>query len=190
MGRLAKLGAMILLLYAPVPAQYQTIELADTQVANSVGAIVQDPNGSAIPGASVAEFAASWKTVLRSTSTDIDGRFSFNRVRSRDVYFIQISARGFDPLRFRLKLDPKHGISLRLKLTVATWMRAIRTAITVNIASPVPSSSDGPRHMLGAIPSARLLDGLSQRETISGGDHRTRGTRAMDAQLVAADEIN
>jgi len=41
-------------------------------------------------------------------------------VKGRDVYYLQIRMDGFDSLRIRLKIDPKKGKNLRLKLKVAT----------------------------------------------------------------------
>jgi len=103
-----------------IEAQYQLIELADVQLAKSLGATIQDSTGAPVPKAVVQEFSADWKTVLRLGSTDTHGRFSFAPAPGRKIYFIQISAPGFDPLRFRLQVDTKHGASLKLKLTVAT----------------------------------------------------------------------
>jgi Carboxypeptidase regulatory-like domain len=122
MNRLFELAAIIALLCFPmkIAAQYQLIELADVQSAKSLGATIQDPTGAPISKAQVQEFSADWKTVLRSTSSDSDGSFSFTPVRGRRIYFIQISAPGFDPLRFRLHVDAKRGTSLKLKLTIAT----------------------------------------------------------------------
>src|SRR5579885_444782 len=122
MNRLVRLAALVGLLCFPtiIEAQYQVIELADVQLAKSVGATIEDPNGAPVPKAVVQEFSADWKTVLRSISTGTQGKFSFTSTPGRTIYFIQISAPGFDPLRFRLKVDTKRGASLRLKLTVAT----------------------------------------------------------------------
>jgi hypothetical protein len=122
MKRLFMSAAVVALLCFPmrIAAQYQLIEIADVQLAKSLDATIQDPTGAPIPKALVREFSADWKTVLRSTSTDTDGRFSFTPVRGRKIYFIQISAPGFDPLRFRLQVDVKRGTSLKLKLTIAT----------------------------------------------------------------------
>lgn len=122
MKRLFALAAIVALLWFPmrIAAQYQLIELADVQLAKSLDATIQDLTGAPIPKALVQEFSADWKTVLRSTSTNTDGRFSFTPVRARKIYFIQISAPGFDPLRFHLQVDVKRGASLKLKLTVAT----------------------------------------------------------------------
>ena len=122
MKRLFAVAAIVALLLSPmrIAAQYQLIELPDVQLAKSLGATIQDATGTPIPKARVQEFSADWKTVLRSTSTDTDGRFSFTPIRSKKIYFIQVSAPGFDPLRFQLQVDVKRGASLKLKLTVAT----------------------------------------------------------------------
>jgi hypothetical protein len=122
MNRTFGLVAVVALLWFPVriDAQYQIIELADVQLAKSLDATIQDPSGAPVPKALVQEFSADWKTVFRSGSTDTHGRFSFTPTPGKTTYFIQISAPGFDPLRFRLQVDTKRGASLKLKLTVAT----------------------------------------------------------------------
>lgn len=122
MNLLVRLAVLVGLLCfsAIIEAQYQVIQLADVQLAKSVGATIEDPTGDPVPKAVVQEFSADWNTVLRSTSTDTKGKFSFAPAPGRTLYFIQISASGFDPLRFRLKVDTKRGASLKLKLTVAT----------------------------------------------------------------------
>lgn len=122
MNLVLRLTALVGLVCIPaiIQAQYQIIELADVQFAKSVGATIHDPSGAPVPKAVVQEFRADWKTVLRSTSTDGHGKFSFTPAQGRKIYFFQISAPGFDPLRFRLQVDSKHGATLNLKLTVAT----------------------------------------------------------------------
>ncbi len=122
MGRLFRLGAIVAVLCCPlrIYAQYQVVELAEVQLAKSVAATIQDSTGAPVPKALVQEFDADWKTVLRSSSTDSEGTFSFTPVAGRKIYFIQISAPGFDPLRVRIRVDSKHGTMLHLKLVTAT----------------------------------------------------------------------
>jgi|SRR6267154_6773460 len=122
MNRLIKLVVFVGLLCFPmrIEAQYQLIELADVQLAKSLSATIQAPTGAPVMKAVVQEFSADWKNVLRLGSTDTHGRFSFAPAQGRTIYFIQISAPGFDPLRFRLHVDTKRGERLKLKLTVAT----------------------------------------------------------------------
>jgi Carboxypeptidase regulatory-like domain len=122
MNRIYRLATILAILCCPIriAAQYQLIELADVQIAKSTGATIQDPTGAPIRNALVQEWSRDWKTVLRSTQTDASGRFSLKPAGGRKVFFIQISAPGFDELRFRLQVDAKHGDKLKLKLTIAT----------------------------------------------------------------------
>src|SRR5262249_22674764 len=122
MNRRFRLVALVALLCFPIRigAQYQGLEYPNVQLAKSLGATIQDPTGVLVSKAVVQEFSADWKTVLRSVSTDTHGRFSFTPVKGRAIYFIQISAPGFDPLRFRLQVDTKRGAILILTLTPAT----------------------------------------------------------------------
>lgn len=87
MNRLFRLTALIGLLCLPavIEAQYQVIELADVQLAKSVGATIQDPTGDPVPKAVVQEFSADWKTGLRSSSTDAQGKFSFTPAPGRTM---------------------------------------------------------------------------------------------------------
>jgi len=100
-------------------AQYTTIEIEKVQLARSLAAVVLDSAGSPIPGVLVEEFSSDWKESLRSTKTDATGGFTFAPVKGRDVYYLQLRMNGFDPLRVRVKIDPKEGNILRLKLEVA-----------------------------------------------------------------------
>jgi len=122
MTAFCKMSATALFLCLPLclVAQYQTIELGDVQSAKSLSAVVQYPNGDPIPNALLEEVSPDWKTVLRTSTTDTDGKFSLVTVKGRKIYFLQISAYGFDTLRVRVRVDPKRGTDLKLKLEIAT----------------------------------------------------------------------
>jgi hypothetical protein len=101
-------------------AQYQIVEIEKVQLATSLAAVVTDIMGSPMPGVLVEECSSDWKQSLRSTKTDAKGGFTLAPVKGRDVYYLQLSMNGFDPLRVRVKIDPKRGKNLRLKLEIAT----------------------------------------------------------------------
>jgi Carboxypeptidase regulatory-like domain len=101
-------------------AQYTTVVIEKVQLARSLAAVVLDPAGSPIPGVLVEEFSSDWKESLRSTMTDATGGFTFAPVKGRDVYYLQLRMNGFDPLRVRVKVDPKRGKNLQLELEIAT----------------------------------------------------------------------
>jgi carboxypeptidase family protein len=114
------LTALLLCSSSPIRAQAQTVEIADLQLASSLSGLVQDPAGTPIPNAIVQELSSDWKRQLRSTQSDSSGIFSLAPVQGRRVYYLQLSARGFNPLRVRVQVDPKRGGKLRLKLYLAT----------------------------------------------------------------------
>jgi len=101
-------------------AQYQTVEIEKVQLVRSLAAVVRDPVGFPVPGALVEEFSSDWKESLRSTKTDAVGGFTFAPVKGRNVYYFQLRMDGFDPLRVRVKIDPKHGKNLQLTMEIAT----------------------------------------------------------------------
>src|SRR5690242_7412103 len=109
----------ILLMPTHLHAQFQIIEIEKVQVATSLSAVVTDFAGRRMQDVLVEEFSSDWNQSLRSTKTDAKGRLAFSTVKGRDVYFLQLRANGFDPLRVRVKIDPKQGKKLRLKLEVA-----------------------------------------------------------------------
>jgi Carboxypeptidase regulatory-like domain len=101
-------------------SQVQTIEIKKVRLTRSLGAVVQDPTGSPLPGVLVEEFSSDWKESLRSTKTDTSGGFTFVPVKGRGIYYLQLRMNGFDPLRVRVKLDAKRGTNLQLKMDVST----------------------------------------------------------------------
>lgn len=101
-------------------AQNQTVEISNLQLANSVSATVQDRTGNPVPRVTVEEYDAGWKQPLRSTRSDGAGKFSFAPVAGRKIYYLQLSAPGFNPLRVRVRLIRRHRPSLALQLEIAT----------------------------------------------------------------------
>lgn len=119
-NRILCLCICFLFLVPVLHAQSQIIEIEKVQLAGSLAAMVTDPAGSPMPGVLVEEFTSDWKQALRSTKTDAKGGFTFAPVRGRDLYYLQLKIDGFDPLRVRMKIDPKQSKKLRLKLELAT----------------------------------------------------------------------
>jgi hypothetical protein len=120
--RLLKFAAVAILLgLSPgLDAQVQLVEISNVQVASSLSALVQDHVGNPIPNVVVEEFSSDWKKVLREITTDSAGKFSLAPVPGRKLYYLQLSAYGFNPLRVRVRVDPKRGKKLTLTLEIAT----------------------------------------------------------------------
>jgi len=101
-------------------AQLQIVEIEKPQLAKSVGGVVNDPSGAALPGVTVEERSQDWKTILRSTETDRVGRFHFSSTRNKTVYYLQFSRYGFDWVRIKLQLDKNTKAPIVVKMPIGT----------------------------------------------------------------------
>jgi len=112
--------SLLSLLCLSLAGQNAIIEFEKTQPAKSVGAMVTDPSGAALPDVTVEERSQDWTTVLRSTETDESGRFNLTATQGKTFYYLQFSHSGFNPLRIKLQLDKKAKAPLVLKMWIAT----------------------------------------------------------------------
>lgn len=117
--------ALLLSLMSFRPRVYgaeQIVELS-LQTVKALKGIVVYPNGDIVKGAKVVELTSDWKTELRETHTDEEGRFSLTPVKGRTVYYLQITVpevAGVNPLRVPAKINRLWGKgSLRLRLQLA-----------------------------------------------------------------------
>jgi hypothetical protein len=99
---------------------YATIELAGVQRARVLGAVVRDASGAPVEGMLVEECTPDWKTLLRSTKTDANGKFAFPRDTGGPVHYFQFTGSGFDPFRVRMKMDRMFGKTVALRMKLAT----------------------------------------------------------------------
>jgi hypothetical protein len=101
-------------------AQYQTVEIGKIQIAKTLTGTVVDPVNSAMPGVQVLEVSSDWKTVLRTTTTDSNGKWTLAPMPGQQVYYLRFVANGFNPLQVRVELNHRKGRDLRFKLPIAT----------------------------------------------------------------------
>jgi len=105
-----------------VYAAEETVQLR-LQAVKALRGIVVYPNGDIVKGAKVAELTSDWKTELRETRTDEEGRFSLAPVKGHKVYYLQVTVPevpGVNPLRVPAKINRLWGKgSLRLQLHLA-----------------------------------------------------------------------
>lgn len=120
-----RIGVAIILSVSSLPYSratqgFSVVQLANIQVARALEGTVVDPADSPVAGVEVCEMSPEWKTVLRTTKTDKDGKWSLSQVRGRNVYYLRFTAYGFDPLEVRIKISRMKSKKLRFKLVVAT----------------------------------------------------------------------
>jgi hypothetical protein len=101
-------------------AQVETVEISKIQIAKTLTGTVVDPVDSAVPGVQVFEVSSDWQTVLRTTTTDSNGKWSLPSMPGRQVYYLRFVADGFNPLQVRVRLNRRKGKDLRFKLPIAT----------------------------------------------------------------------
>jgi hypothetical protein len=94
------------------------------QRAKCLCGVVLYPNDDPVGGAKIEELGKDWKGSLRSTYADSNGSFSFEPVRGRKLYFLQItapaSASGVNHLRVSVQVVHFRGPRrLRLILRLA-----------------------------------------------------------------------
>ena len=117
--------ALLLFIVCFRPRVYAAEEIVELrlQTVKALRGIVVYPNGDIVKGAKVAELTSDWKTELRETRTDEEGRFNLATVKGRKVYYLQVTlpeAAGVNPLRVPAKISRLWGKgSLRLQLHLA-----------------------------------------------------------------------
>jgi hypothetical protein len=63
----------------------ETVEINNVQFSKILGGIVVDPTGSPLVGVEVIEVASDWHTTIRSTKTDVEGRWSVPPVQKQKI---------------------------------------------------------------------------------------------------------
>jgi hypothetical protein len=103
-----RVGAQINLRYAKV------------RMVRSLSAKIVDPIGNPVVGATVEEMDGDWREVSRTTKTDGSGKFTFETIRGRKIYYIRVRAKNFQPIEFPLKVNFMHWKTLKLTMPVGT----------------------------------------------------------------------
>ena len=102
----------------PAVAGREIVEIGKVQVVKGVSGIVRGPNGDPVEGATVAEVSADHKTVLRSVTTDKNGRFTLAPEPGKRAYHLMVSRYGFNELLVHVRISrwTKRLLDLRLEL--------------------------------------------------------------------------
>jgi hypothetical protein len=72
------------------------------------------------PNVRVELCSPDWKTILKSTKTDGDGDFSFDDAPGGKLFFLRLSAPGFDPYQLRVRVNKQAKSKLVIHLVIAT----------------------------------------------------------------------
>jgi hypothetical protein len=117
----ASIAAALLVLLSTCFAGVEVVEIGNVQVSKTLGGTVADPSDSPLPDVQVIEVASDWNTILRTTTTNAQGRWSLPPVVNRRIYrFRLVKVGGFNEVRFRVRLNKRKGKELRINLPLST----------------------------------------------------------------------
>ena len=115
-------ATVALVVVLPVHAQgYTTVYQAKLAVVPRLaGTVVGGIDNAPVAGARVELRSPDWKTALKTTQTDANGKFSLGGDSNGKLVYIQISSPGFDPYQLRVRISQKSKSNLVIHLVVAT----------------------------------------------------------------------
>jgi hypothetical protein len=123
--RAAYIAVVFFALTATARSEYYTLVLAKPVRSSGLSGVVLDPSGAIIPNATVDMVACPVDMMsgrlasqtLATTHSDLRGEFAFDRKVFKKPYCVHISAAGFNPLEFVVKISPFAG-KIRVKLPI------------------------------------------------------------------------
>lgn len=117
MHRCIKLLAVIALLPTLANAQgISTVQYVKVFTARHLIGIVLDQKNNPIPKVKVELCNNNWKDCEASTATNKDGDFSIPAMTEKKIYFLRLSADGFNPteIKVRTRLFAKKNFKVRM----------------------------------------------------------------------------
>jgi hypothetical protein len=114
-----RIFAVVLALVTLCGANEEVVEYAKLRPVSSLSGTVIDQTGVPIPQVQVFDMSADGKSVLRSTKTDVQGRWAFDPVPDKNVYRVHFLKGGFKQVWMHLKLTKGRAKPLSVDLPVA-----------------------------------------------------------------------
>jgi len=84
--------------------QTQTIEYSKVFSVRHLAGVAMDSTGATVPDVKIEICKEDWSDCFASTTTGTDGRFSVARLPLVNLYYVKVSAPGFDILRIKVHL--------------------------------------------------------------------------------------
>ena len=119
--RILLLCVLVLSLSPPSNGQSAVIVLQEALTSQRLSGRVQlGTLPSGVKNVLVEVCDSDWKKSTASTSTDVDGAFSFPALKSKKTYHLRLSMPGANTLLVKVKIKPSGAKELILSLTPAT----------------------------------------------------------------------
>jgi hypothetical protein len=98
-------------------ASQEIVELKGLLQAHALAGVVISPSGPVIPGVAV-EIVDSRKRCLKTTTTDVNGRFNL-KISKAGRYRVRLSRAGFNTISATVRVDHHTRNELRLELPMS-----------------------------------------------------------------------
>ena len=102
--------------FAQYTISQKQVSTSQTLAGHAVVGIDQVP----AEGVTVELCSSDWKTTLDSAKTDKNGYFSLKTTKSKQVYYVRLSASGISPYQLRVRIKNRAAKELKIHLSNAT----------------------------------------------------------------------
>jgi len=106
-------------IFSTTKAQQEVVRIDKPFVSKSLSGIITDANGEKMPFVTIRRFTSDWKNEVEFVETDNNGKFQFNKLPI-GIYYLRISANGFNELEVKVILKKNSKIKLKFRLAVST----------------------------------------------------------------------
>ena len=111
---------LVLCLLGICEAGQEVLQYAETRNVPTLSGTVVDRTGAAIPDAQVCSMSAGWKTELKCTTTDSDGRWALPVRPKETLYYLRFVKATFNQVWIKARVTTHNASPLTVEMPVAT----------------------------------------------------------------------
>jgi Carboxypeptidase regulatory-like domain len=101
-------------------AGQEVVQYSKTRNISSLSGMVVDTTGAAIPDAQVCSMSVGWKTELKCTTTDSDGRWALSVKPKEKLYYLRFMKANFNQVWVKARVTMRKAAPLTVEMPVAT----------------------------------------------------------------------
>jgi hypothetical protein len=118
--RILAILLLVLCLLGICEAGQEVVQYSKTRNVSALSGMVVDTTGVAIPNAQVCSMSAGWRTELKCTTTDSDGRWALSVKPKEKLYYLRFVKANFNQVWIKARLTTRKAAPLTVEMPVAT----------------------------------------------------------------------